>query len=395
MDPVRNPYEPNAGAMPPLLAGRDVTIKDFLAVLGRIQAGRAPRSLIPYGLRGVGKTVLLNYFENQAQQNGFLVAHVEVSDDGAFLYKLVAELRRILISLDIATRVNEAAKRAMRVLKSFVLKVNFAELSAELGVDPARGEGDTGDLAVDLTSLLVAVGEAARNQGKAVLIAIDELQYVEEAEFEALIMALHRLTQLALPVLAVATGLPQVLAIAARAKTYTERLFDFRAIGALSEPDARQAIVAPAAAQGVVFEDAAIDRLYDRTQGYPYFVQVFAYAAWNAAAASPITRDIIDQVEPIALTSLDEGFFRSRYDKTTPSERHYLRAMAELGAGPYRSAEAADLIGQTINGAAPTRDALIKKGIIYSPEHGQLAFTVPLFDGFMRRIEPIFTPGRL
>lgn len=378
-----------------MLAGRDVLIDGFIAALGRIEAGKAPRSVIPYGLRGVGKTVLLNYFEGSARQRGFFVAHIEVSDNGGFLYKLVAELRRILISLDIGAKVNEAAKQAMRVLKSFVIKVNFAELSAELGVDPARGEGDTGDLAVDLTSLLVAVGEAARTQGTAVLIAIDELQYIDEREFEALIMALHRVTQLALPVLAVAAGLPQVLAIAARSKTYAERLFDFRSIGALNEADARQAIVTPARDQDVVFDDASIDRLYDCTQGYPYFVQVFAYAAWNAAPASPVTREIIDGIEPIALSGLDEGFFRSRYDKTTPGERRYLRSMAECGTGPYRSAEVAELIGQTINGAGPNRDSLIRKGTIYSPEHGYVAFTVPLFDGFMRRIEPDFVRGRL
>lgn len=389
MDPVRNPYVPNAGASPPALPGRQASIDDFRNALGRARAGKTPKSLIPYGLRGVGKTVLLNRFTDDAANLGYLVAYVEVDDGGEFLRKLVAELRRILLILDTGEKINAFAKKAIRVLKSFVVKVNFGDLSAEIGVDPERGVADTGDLAVDLTSLLLAMGEAARAADTAVLIAIDELQYVYERDFEALIMALHRTTQKKLPVLAVATGLPQVIAVASSAKTYAERLFDFRLIGALSESDARAAIVGPAAEEGVEFDDDAIDRLYELSAGYPFFVQEWAYRTWNAAIVSPITRDVIDRIEPDVLEKLDEGFFRARYDRTSVQERRYLRAMAELGPGPYRSADVAKKVEQTLGRAAPTRDSLIKKGMIYSPNYGEIAFTVPLFDAFMRRIEPL------
>jgi hypothetical protein len=388
VDPVRNPYVPNAGASPAALPGRTPLIEAFQTALGRTKARKAPRSLIPYGLRGVGKTVLLNRFADDARANGFTIASLEADDRGAFLKKLVGELRRILFAFDAGTKVNEAVKRAIRVLKSFVLQAGFGDLSVEIGVDPERGLGDTGDLAVDLTALLVAAGEAALAQDAAVLVAIDEVQYVDEKDFEALIAALHRVTQLALPVLAVATGLPQVLALAGEAKTYAERLFEYRRIGALSESDARVAIVDPAESEGVAFEPEALARLYQLTEGYPFFIQEWAYNAWNAAQTSPIGRDVVDRIEPGVLARLDESFFRVRYDRTSPKERRYMRAMAELGAGPYFSGDVAKQLDQPVTKAAPVRDALIRKGMIYSPSYGCLAFTAPLFDAFMRRIQP-------
>lgn len=388
MDAGKCPFVPNAGAQPAALPGRDDLLGEFRVALDRAKAGRTPKSLIPYGLRGVGKTVLLNRFTDEAANRGYRVAYIEADESGQFLHKLAGELRRILLSLDTGAKINEAAKRAIRVLKSFTLKAGFDGLSFEIGVDPERGEGDSGDLAMDLTSLLLAVGEAARAQDTAVLIAVDEVQYVAQSEFEALILALHRVTQKALPLLAVVTGLPQVLGLAGEAKSYAERLFEYREIGALSKADARLAIVEPAQAEGVVFEEPALERLYELTAGYPFFIQEWAYHTWVAAEASPITRAVVDRIEDAIIVRLDQSFFRVRYDRATNAERRYLRAMAELGAGPHSSSEVAAVLKLSLNQAAPTRDNLIKKGMIYSPEHGKIAFTVPLFDGFMRRVEP-------
>jgi hypothetical protein len=389
MDPILNPYVPNAGAQPPALSGRGPLIDTFRTALGRAKAGKTTKSLVPYGLRGVGKTVLLNRFTGDAAILGYEVAFLEADDHGNFLAALSGELRRILLRLDTSERINEYAKKALRVLKSISATFKLHDLSMSLGVDPARGEGDTGNLATDLTSLIVALGEAARAADTAMLIAIDEIQYVGEDEFEALIMALHRATQLSLPVLAVATGLPQVLALASKSKTYAERLFDFRSIGALTEPDTQEAIVKPAAAEKVYYEPQALQRLYELTQGYPFYVQEFAYNTWNAAVASPITRADVDGIEMRVIAQLDEGFFRARYDRTSKSERRYMRAMAELGEGPYASNDVAETLRGSQSMFSSVRDSLIRTGMIYAPARGQIAFTVPLFAGFMRRVESL------
>lgn len=388
MDPVKNPYVPNAGAMPPALPGRRSLIDAFEVALPRALAGKTPKSLLPYGLRGVGKTVLLNRFIQDAERTGYIVIFIEADADMDFVAQLVAELRRVLLSLDGRARVNETVKRAIRILKSFALKFNLGDLSLELGVEPERGQADTGDLTTDLTALLLAVGEAARSAATAVLIAIDEVQTVKETEFKALIMALHRITQRQLPVLAVATGLPQVVGLAGDAKTYAERLFDYREIGALSKADTFAAIAQPAEEEGVTFTAEALDRLYEATQGYPYFVQEWAYYVWNQAKSSPVGADVVGSVRDEVLAGLDQGFFRARYDRVTTSERRYLRAMAELGAGAQGTGDVAKVLGKTLSQLAPSRDALIKKGLIYSPEAGKVAFTVPLFADYMRRVEP-------
>jgi hypothetical protein len=391
MDPVANPYVPNAGAMPPALPGRESLLDAFSTALARIKLGRTAKSLLPYGLRGVGKTVLLRRFVKEAREKGYLTGLIEADESTKFIPALADELRRILFVLDTPAKVHALAKRAMRIFKSFTVKAGLDGLSMSLGVDGERGFGDSGDIGTDLATLLQAIGEAAREQETAVLIAVDEVQYLAEADFGALIKAIHHVTQEGLPVLVVATGLPQVLALAGEAKSYAERLFDFRPIGPLSEEDAREALVAPAADAGVVFEAAAVHTVFEATRGYPFFLQEWAYNAWNEASGSSITNVDALNGEAIALPKLDNGFFAVRYNRCTPSEKRYLRAMAELGEGPFKSSDVALKLNKTSNRLGPTRDALIKKGMIWSPEHGFIAFTVPLFDAFMRRKEPIFS----
>jgi len=390
VDPIRNPYVPNAGAMPPALAGRESLIDAFKVTLGRVKIARSAKSLLPYGLRGVGKTVLLRRFIEDARDAGYLTALVEADEETEFIPVLADQLRRILFELDTPARVNAFAKRAMRIFKSFTVKAGLEGISMSLGVDPERGFGDSGDIATDLGALLVGIGEAARDEATCALIGIDEVQYLSESEFGALIKAIHKVTQENLPIVVVATGLPQILAMSGESKSYAERLFDFRLVGPLSKDDARDALVAPALEEGVDFEEKAVDAVFEETRGYPFFLQEWAYHAWNEAQGPSITYADVRRGAAIALPKLDEGFFAVRYNRCTRTEKRYLRAMAELGKGPYRSADVAEKLRKAPNRLGPFRDALIKKGMIWSPEHGQVAFTVPLFDDFMRRVEPKF-----
>ncbi len=388
---MRNPFVPNAGAMPPALPGRERLIDAFRIALARIKLGRTAKSLLPYGLRGVGKTVLLRRFLAEAQAADFLVGLVEADENTPFLPALAEQLRRILFDLDTPARVRALAKRAMRVFKSFTVKAGMEGLSMSLGVDAERGMADSGDIASDLATLFAAIGEAAREQERGVMIAVDEVQYLHETEFSALIRAIHHVTQEALPIFVVATGLPQVVALAGNAKSYAERLFAFEPIGPLAHDDAREALLAPAAEEGAAFDDDAAEAVIVATEGYPFFLQEWAYNAWNVAQGPTISKADVLRGEAIALPKLDDGFFAVRYNRCTPSEKRYLRAMAELGSGPYRSAAVAATLERASSRLTPIRDALIKKGMIWSPEYGVIAFTVPLFDGFMRRREPTFT----
>lgn len=388
MDPVRNPFGPGAGMPPPALVGREELLTSFSVTLARARAGRPVKSLLATGLRGVGKTVLLNRFDRIAQDAGLQVAFMEASDDGSFVTLLANRIRRIILELDRLGALSEAAKRAMRVFKSFTVRFGAEGLAFAIDVDPERGQADSGDLASDLQDLFVAVGAAAKDRNTGVLIAIDELQYLDERELGALIMAVHRTSQLELPVVIVGAGLPSLPALAGDAKSYAERLFDFPQVDRLAPPDAAQAIVEPAHREGVGFTAEAVARIVAVTRGYPYFIQEWAYQVWNEAPVSPITLADVERAEPRVIAHLDESFFRVRFDRLTPKERRYLRAMAELGPGPHRSGDIADKYGAKVESLAPMRSTLIHKGMIYSPAHGDTAFTVPLFDEFMRRAMP-------
>jgi hypothetical protein len=388
MDPIRNPYGPGAGMPPPALAGRRELLEAFGVTLARAQAGRPVRSLLATGLRGVGKTVLLNRFDRIAAEAGFKVGFMEASDDGSFLLLLANRVRQVILDLDRLGALSEAAKRALRVFKSFAIRFGAEGLAFSVDVDPEVGRGDSGELSSDLQDLFVAVGEAARDRRTGVLFAIDELQYLKERELAALIMAVHRTTQLQLPVVIVGAGLPSLPALAGEAKSYAERLFDFPQVDRLAPPDAAQAIVEPARGEGIEFAPDAVARIVAVTHGYPYFIQEWAYQVWNQAAASPISLLDVERAEPRVLAHLDGSFFRVRFDRLTPRERSYLRAMAELGPGPHRSGDIAAIYGAKVESLAPMRGTLIHKGMIYSPAHGDTAFTVPLFDEFMRRVMP-------
>lgn len=383
MDEFDNPFSPGAGTPPPAFLGRDSLIEGYRVALRRTKSGRPGKSIMPIGLRGVGKTVLLNRFHEMAQEYEFAAAFIEAPETGDFKSILAARLRTILLELDKGP-VSRAVKRALGVLKSFTYTLPDGT-SITLNVDAVEGTADSGVLADDITDLLVAVGQAAKDRGRGLLLAIDEVQYLTSDELAALISAIHRTVQLSLPVILVGAGLPQLPGLAGNAKSYAERLFDFPEIGSLDSDDARAVLAVPAKAQDVEFDADALDALLDFSKGYPYFLQEWGYHVWNAAPQSPITLDDVHLAAPDVQRQLDENFFRVRMDRLTPGEKDYLMAMADLGAGPHRSGDIATKLGVKVESVAPRRSGLIKKGMLYSPAHGDTAFTVPMFDNFLRR----------
>ena len=386
MDEFTNPFRPGAGTSPPALLGRDELIAQFSMTVRRAITGRPGKSLMPIGLRGVGKTVLLNRFTEIADQEGFAVGFIEAPESGDFRALLATRLRKILLAYDNKRKTAKVLK-ALRVLKTFSLQLPDGS-KISIGVDALAGSADSGNLSDDVTDLLVATGEAAKERDSGVLLAVDEVQYLSEAELAALITAIHRTTQRDLPVVLVGAGLPQLPGIAGDAKSYAERLFEFPLIGSLEGDDARAAIRVPAAEKGVDFADEAIEAIIERAHGYPYFLQEWGYHVWNAANESPVVREVVDHVTPRVVSHLDENFFLVRFDRLTPAEKKYLRAMAELGPGPHRSGDIAGQLGVRVESVAPRRSGLISKGMVYSPAHGDTAFTVPLFDQFLRRLMP-------
>jgi hypothetical protein len=386
VDRFQNPFSPGAGTEPPAFIGRDSLIESYDVALRRAIDGRPGKSMMPIGLRGVGKTVLLNRFDGMAQAHGLVAALIEASDTGDFRKVLAARLRSILFELDRET-VSAKVKRALGVLKAFTYTLPDGS-SISLNVDAVLGSADSGLLAEDLTALLVAVGEAAHDRSRGLMLAIDEVQYLSAEELGALISAIHRTVQLGLPVILVGAGLPQLPGLAGNAKSYAERLFDFPEIGSLEAPHAKAALEVPVRAQGVEFESVALEALLSYTQGYPYFLQEWGYTVWNAAPQSPITIDDIARAAPVVQEQLDKNFFRVRMDRLTPAEKEYLTAMADLGPGPHRSGDIANALGVKVASVAPRRSGLIKKGMLYSPAYGDTAFTVPMFDEFLRRTRP-------
>jgi len=342
------------------------------------------------GLRGVGKTVLLDRMRDDAESSGIQTLRVEAPEDRSLPAMLAPQLRQALLRLSRNEQARDLARRALRGLAGFAtaLKVKYADIEVGLDLEPEPGLADNGDLEQDLQALLEAAGAAAQSANTALAIFVDELQYVPEEELAALITALHRTAQRRLPVVLVGAGLPQLRGRTGRAKSYAERLFDFSEIGRLSLEAARRAIEKPARDHGADITPDALDRLIDETHGYPYFLQEWGKHAWDTADASPITRDDVERASATAVAALDESFFRVRFDRLTPAEKRYLRAMAELGPGPHRSGEIADALRREVTSLGPTRSQLITKGMIWSPHHGDTAFTVPLFDQFMRRIIP-------
>jgi AAA ATPase domain len=392
MDRIKNPFSPGAGAPPPELVGRDPILEEAAILLGRIKLKRPEKSMLLTGLRGVGKTVLLNEIEHKAREEGYRTILIE-AHEGKTLGALIApHLWKLLFELDRIAGLGNKVKRGLSVLRSFIsaLNVTVNDVTIGLDIEPERGAADSGDLEIDLPNLFVALAEAAEDRKSAIAIFIDEIQYFTQKELGALIMAMHKIQQRQLPLVLLGTGLPILPGLAGDSKSYAERLFNFPDIGALSETDAAKALNDPAQVEGVAFEPDALAEIYRMTKGYPYFLQEWGYQSWNHAKASPITLKVIQEATSMVIQRLDKNFFRVRFDRLIPSEKNFLRAMAELGPGSHRSGDIADILNFKITSLAPVRSKLIKKGMIYSPAHGELAFTVPLFDEFMVRAIPNF-----
>ncbi|HEY3285093.1 MAG TPA: ATP-binding protein [Armatimonadota bacterium] len=390
MDPIKNPFSPGAGSPPPELVGRDPILEQARILLGRAKHGRPEKSLLLTGLRGVGKTVLLNEIERRARDDGYQTVSIEAYEEKPLGPLLAPHLTKLLHALNRLAGVGSKVKRGYRVLRSFLggLKISYGDLSIGLDVDPEPGSADSGDLEMDLPELFVAVAEAASERNTSVGLFIDEIQYLSQTELGALTMAMHKVQQRQLPLVLLGAGLPILPGLAGESKSYAERLFSFPDVGALSEEHTAQALQEPAREVGVEFERPALAEVYRLTRGYPYFLQEWGYQSWNHASRSPITVEVVQEATAAVIPRLDQGFFRVRYDRLTPSEKRFLRAMADLGAGPHRTSDVASRLGSKVAGLGPVRAKLIRKGMIFSPAYGDVAFTVPLFDEFMKRVMP-------
>lgn len=387
MDKIKNPFSPGAGSPPRELAGRNEVLEQADILLKRVQNRRSEKSLVLTGLRGVGKTVLLNEIEHFAREAGCRTILLEAHEGKSLPILLVQQLRGLLFELDRIKGTGNKVRRALAVLKSFVNTIKLKVGEFEIGVDlePLMGIADSGDLELDLPNLFTAVAEAAAERGTLVVILIDEIQYCTLSELSALIMAMHKMQQRSLPLIMIAAGLPILPGLMGNSKSYAERLFHFPIIGPLSEEDANLALRQPVQREGVDFEPQALHEVYRLTQGYPYFLQEWGYQAWNHAEGSSISLKTIHKAHDSVVQRLDENFFRVRFDRLTPREKKYLSAMAELGSGPYKTGEIGDKLNTSANLLGPVRASLIRKGMIYSSSHGEMAFTVPMFDEFMRR----------
>ena len=390
MDPVSNPFMPGAGTPPSELAGRDGLIETARVALERVLRGRPSKSMLLIGLRGVGKTVLLDRIREVAEQRRIVAIRIEAPGNRSLPALIAPQLRLALLQMSRQANARDMAIRALRALTGFAraLKVKYGDIEVGVDYEPEPGLADNGDLEQDLMTLLEAAGTAALQAGTALVLFIDELQYVEEEQLAALIMALHRCAQRSLPVSMFGAGLPQLPGQLGRAKSYAERLFSFPVVGPLPHDAARDAIRKPIQSESTRIDDDAVDEIITLTHGYPYFLQQWGQQTWNVAAGSPITRHDVLTATPLAIAGLDESFFRVRFDRLTPSERRYLRAMSQLGPGPHRSGDIADILDRKVSTLAPLRAKLISKGMVWSPNHGDTAFTVPLFDEFMIRTMP-------
>jgi len=390
MNPITNPYNPGAGTPPPELAGRNELREKVRICIERLRIGNSAKSLILVGLRGVGKTVLLDRMRLDAEGTGIQTLRIEAPENKSLPAMLAPELRKALLRMSTIESAKEVSQRALRALAGFAkgLKLKFADIEVGFDYAPEPGLADNGELESDLTALLVQTGEAAKAAGTVMVMFIDELQYVKESQFAALISALHRCAHLRLPITLVGAGLPQLLALAGEAKSYSERLFEYPQIDKLNTSAAMDALRKPAQQLGVHYTDDAALAIVEKTQGYPYFLQEWGKHTWDVATTSPITLDVVKTATQLTIAGLDESFFKVRLERTTPSERRYLRAMADLGPGPHRSGDIANQLLKTVSTQAPVRSSLIRKGIVWSPTHGDTAFTVPLFHEYLLRTVP-------
>lgn len=388
MEAYRNPFAPGAGTQPPELAGRDDILQAAEVALVRSRAGRHGKSQMLLGLRGVGKTVLLNKIDAIAADSGHETIYIEAPETGALPDLLFPRLQSALKRLSTYEKARRLALAAQAALMSFARAFKVKYEGFTMGVEPDPGVADSGALEIDLPDLMLRVGEAAKAADRGLSILIDEVQYLSGEELSALIVAMHRVNQRGLPVLFFGAGLPQTAALSGNAKSYAERLFDYLSIGPLDATAAAAAIREPIEAEGETIEADAIEKILQQSEGYPYFLQEWGFQAWAAAEESPITAEDVTQGSATVLQRLDDGFFRVRMERLTPTERDYCHAMTALGRGPYRSADVADQLGKPLSALGTTRANIIRKGMIYSPAYGEIAFTVPMFEDHIRRNNP-------
>ena len=388
MDPLQNPFSPGAGAPPPELVGRDPILEEARILVGRILNKKTEQNLLLTGLRGVGKTVLLNEIIRQAQTNGCQVIAIEASEGKSLGSALAPLLKKTFYTLDRLEGRKDAVRKGLVALRNFIgtIKINIGDLG--LDIEPLSGIADTGDMEVDLIDLFECAAQAAEEKGSAIVLVIDEIQYLSAKELGALIMALHAMQQRSLPFALIGAGLPTLPGLAGNAKSYAERLFRFPSIGALSRNDLETALAVPFKASRVDIEKAALDEIYATTLGYPYFVQEWGYQLWNQASGSHIMLNDVLAARGRVQTRLDKNFFTVRLERLTLGEKKFLRAMASFHVERVKLAELALKIGVSSQALSPRRSSLIKKGMLYSPTHGDLSFTVPLFDEFMLRAMP-------
>jgi hypothetical protein len=390
MDQVLNPYSPGAGVRPYELVGRSAELSEMDVTLQRVLMGRPARSQLLVGLRGVGKTVLLHEFGRVAGRRGYVHEQIVVGQEGELSLRLAAALRKSLLKLGGKKKAKGASRRALGVLKAFTLTLPDGG-SLHLEADAVEGTADSGDLAADLAALFEEIGGAARAHDAGIFLTIDEMQHLPKASLEALVVGLHGAETLGLPITVAGAGLPSLASLGGEAGSYAERMFRLRPIGSLSVEEGAAALQGPAAAEGVSWKGGAMARIWEVTQGFPTFMQEFARQTWDLAeeGSKVIRLGDVERGIPLALAELDAGFFARSAGKATEPERRYLRAMAELGHGVVSSTDVAACLHKKTTQVAPIRDALMKKGLCYSPRFNELAFTVPLFDQFMRRSMPV------
>ena len=388
MDPVRNPYNPGAGSRPPALVGREQQLEEFDIAIQRLSLGKSAKSMLLTGLRGVGKTVLLNEFQLLANRRQWIYEPLEANPEIDFPRAMGTLVRKAALRLSAKERMSDRTRRALSVIRSFQVTWNVPDLGT-VKVDPMIGISDSGVLDADLAELLIELGDLANDHDRGVLFTIDEMQYLAKDHLAALIQALHTVAQRQLPIIVSGAGLPSLLGAIGDARSYAERLFDFPVIDSLDDDAAADALTIPAEEEGVRWDRAGVQRVVELAKGYPYFLQEFGKQTWDMAAGpDEISLSDVDYAMPLAIDALDDGFFRVRIDRANDSERRYLRAMASLGGGPYRSRDVADQLGKSTRELGPVRDALVKRGTCYSPRWGQIDFTVPMFDEFIRRTMP-------
>lgn len=385
MDPVRNPFAPGAGSQPPELAGREEIITSADTALQRVLLGRPSQSQLLLGLRGVGKTVLLNKVEQMATGHGYLTSFIEAPDDRKLVDLLYPKIHQVLRKLSLNESAKSATHSALRALRSFASAFKISMGDFEVSVDPEPGVADSGNLEYDITEIFLKVGEAAQAARKGWALLVDEVQYLSNLELSALIVAIHRVNQKGMPIIVFGAGLPAIAALTGDAKSYAERLFIFPKIDALPYDDAANAIRQPIEEEGESIDEDLLGQIVTLTRGYPYFLQEWGHQVWNASPHSPIAMSCLESAGKAALRRLDEGFFKVRMDRLTPKEREYVIAMARLGPGPYRSSDVADGLDEKLTTLGPRRAQIISKGMIYSPAHGDIAFTVPMFDEYLKR----------